>query len=136
MAIFATPKRPRQMASLVFLGVPLALRSQLISTHMTLKLAGQQLRPCKCCMHAARQAGPLSAHLAVVPVLDGQDLVPDALAHVSLTTTPGRRQRQQHQARQLGAGLVHLGMGCRVGGVRHVAVKLQRVLTDLLNEHL
>lgn len=48
------------------------------------------------------------AHLAVVALLDGQDLVSDALAHVTLTTAPSRRQRQQHQPGQLWAGLIHL----------------------------
>jgi hypothetical protein len=36
-------------------------------------------------------------HLALVPVLDGQDLVTDTLAHVTLATTASRRQGHQHQ---------------------------------------
>jgi hypothetical protein len=47
-------------------------------------------------------------HLALVPLLDGQNLVSDALTHVTLATTPSRRQRQQHQARQLRTCLIHL----------------------------
>jgi hypothetical protein len=45
----------------------------------------------------ASQESPRT-HLALVPVLDGQDLIPDALAHVSLATTASRCQREQHQA--------------------------------------
>ena len=48
------------------------------------------------------QAFERRARLGAIPGLDGQDLVPDALPHVALATSPDRRHRQQRQLPQVG----------------------------------